>query len=222
MRAIVFANGQRPSGPLPPWVFTPGALILAADGGAAHCLAHGLAPDVVVGDFDSLPPAELASLAAAGTEVLRHPRRKDFTDLDLALQLAVERGAEEVLVLGAFGQRWDMTLANVLLGVAPHLAAARCGFVDGSQVLWPLRGPATLTITGRPGDTVSLIALCGDADGLTTAGLEWPLAGQTLVLGSTRGVSNVLVGDLATITLERGLLVCVHHRSSAADGEKLT
>ncbi len=220
MRAIVFANGRLPDIAAHPLVAKPGDLIIAADGGARNCRAHGLVPDVVVGDFDSLPEAELAALAAAGAEVVGHPARKDHTDLDLALQLAVARGADEVLVHGALGRRWDMTLANVLLGMAPHLAGARIGFVDERQVLWPLRGGSTLRLTGRRGDTVSLIPLCGDAQGVTTSGLEWPLTQDTLTYGTTRGVSNALTGDAATIALDQGLLLCVHTQSSAVEGEE--
>jgi thiamine pyrophosphokinase len=213
LRAIVFANGRPSDAGAPRVVAEPGDLIIAADGGAAGCRAQGLMPDVVVGDLDSLPAADLQRLAAGGVEIVGHPARKDHTDLDLALQLALERGADEVLVHGALGLRWDMTLANVLLGAAPHLAAARIGFVDGDQVLWPLRGGGRLGLAGQPGDTVSLIPLCGDAQGVTTSGLEWPLRQETLSCGTTRGVSNVLVGDSASVTLERGLLLCVHVRA---------
>jgi thiamine pyrophosphokinase len=212
MLAVVFANGQMPGAASLPLDLPPGALVIAADGGLRNCRARGLVPHVVVGDLDSLTEAELAEPAMAGAEVVRHPARKDHTDLDLALQLAAARGATEALVHGALGLRWDMTLANVLLAVAPHLHGLRVGLVDGAQTLWPLRGGQLLEMTGRPGDTLSLIPLGGDAVGVTTTGLAWPLAGDTLPFGTTRGVSNELVADHVTVRLDGGLLVCVHIR----------
>lgn len=212
MLAVVFANGQMPGLASLPLDLPTGALVIAADGGLRNCRAHGLVPHVVVGDLDSLTEAELAEPAMTGVEVVRHPARKDHTDLDLALQLAAERGATEALVHGALGLRWDMTLANVLLAVAPHLGKLRVGLVDGAQTLWPLRGGQALSLRGQPGDTVSLIPLGGDAVGVTTTGLAWPLGGDTLPFGSTRGVSNELVADHATVRLDGGLLVCVHIR----------
>ena len=72
-----------------------------------------------------------------------------------------------------------------------------------------IRGGETLKVYGRAGDTVSLIPLCGDAHGVTTEGLEYPLHSETLLFGATRGISNVLLGEMAAVTLEEGLLLCV-------------
>jgi thiamine pyrophosphokinase len=184
-------------------------VIIAADGGARHCRALGIAPTVVIGDFDSLTDEELAALEAAGTQVIRHPARKDSTDLELALQHAVSLGADEILVLGALGARWDQTLTNFLLPAAPGLERARIRLLDGSQEISLLRGGNSLELMGRPGDTVSLIPLGGNARDITTAGLEYPLERGTLHFGATRGVSNVLLGKQATVSLEEGLLLCI-------------
>jgi len=215
LRAIIFANGQLPEPGAGPVIVASGDLVIAADGGSHACRAWGLVPHAVVGDLDSLSTAEVAALAAAGAEIVSYPARKDFTDLDLALQYARDRGADEILVHGALGARWDQTLANMLLAVAPHLAGTRIGLVDGPQTLWPLRAGETLTLRGQPGDTVSLLPLAGDAVGVTTDGLDYPLRGETLAFGTTRGVSNVLVAEEATISLDQGALICVHIRQGA-------
>ena len=87
MRVIIFANGGFTE---PPELY-PDDLIIAADGGARHCRSLGLTPHLVVGDFDSLDATELAELQAAGSQVVRYARNKDFTDLELALQHARQR-----------------------------------------------------------------------------------------------------------------------------------
>jgi thiamine pyrophosphokinase len=213
LRAIVFANGTL-SDPAPARALIhPGDLLIAADGGSRHLQQIGLLPEVLIGDFDSLDEAELDRYRAAGVEIIRHPAHKDFTDLELALQYAQRRGAAEVLVLAALGARWDQTLANLLLPASPELDSCRIVLIDGPQEIRLARGGDTLQVHGRPGDTVSLIPLGGNALGVTTQNLEYPLRGETLVFGETRGVSNVLLGDQASLQLESGLLLCVviHH-----------
>ena len=81
--------------------------------------------------------------------------------------------------------------------------------VTGRQTLWVM-GPGEHVLDGTPGDTLSLIPLAGDARGVRTGALEYPLRGETLVMGAARGVSNVMQADRAQVALESGLLVVVH------------
>lgn len=205
MRAIIFANGGFTSPPAP----LPGDLLIAADGGARHCLDSGQIPAVVLGDFDSLDPRTLEQLSSAGSELIQYPIRKDFTDLELALQLAVRRGSQEILVLAALGGRWDQTLANLLLPAAAEMAGIHIRLLDGAQEIMLAHPGETLLIAGLPGDIVSLIPLTGDAHQITTHGLEYPLRAESLSFGSTRGISNVLLDESATIDLGQGLLMVI-------------
>ncbi|HSB88650.1 MAG TPA: thiamine diphosphokinase [Anaerolineales bacterium] len=214
MRAVVFANGvlHRPDFLLrhlraDDW-------IVAADGGARHCLALGLTPSLLIGDFDSLPETARRRLEAAGTPSLKFPEAKDQTDLELALTHVIRQGADEILVAGALGDRWDHSLANVVLGLSPTLASASLTFDDGATAILFLHSGQTRSVRGRPGELVSLIPLHGDARGIVTHGLHYPLAGETLAFGSTRGVSNVLEDDQATVSLGSGSLIVVHTRPS--------
>lgn len=209
MRAIVFVNGvlNHPETALS--LIRPDDLIIAADGGSRHTQALGIMPDILVGDMDSVDPRLLGTLEAAGREVLRYPTRKDFNDMELALKLAKERGAEEILVIAALGARWDHTLVNLLLPVEAGLSGLRISLIDGPQEILTVRGGHSLVIRGQPGDTVSLIPLGGDARGTLTQGLEYPLNEETLFFGSSRGVSNVLVEPEARVRLQEGVLLCV-------------
>ncbi len=205
MLALVFANGLfNPPDPLPAT-----DLLIAADGGALHCQSLGLTPDVVIGDFDSLSEDDLENLSAQGTRLIRYPTHKDATDLELAVRYAQEAGADAILILGGLGARWDQTLANLLLPALVDFKQTRIRFLDGRQEIGLLRGGETLTIQGRKGDTVSLVPVGGAAHNITTQGLEYPLHRENLLLGSTRGVSNVLLIEPASVSLEDGLLLCV-------------
>ncbi len=213
MRAVVFANGE-PNLP-GHWadLVAQARWVVAADGGGRHCLRYAVRPQVVIGDLDSLTPAEVERLQAQGARILRYPRRKDETDLELALLWAAQQGADEIAVLGGLGGRWDQTLANLLLVAHPRLQGVRLVFYDGEQRLCPVRGCATLE--GQPGDTVSLIPLAGPVEGVTTQGLEYALREGTLPFGVSLGVSNTLTAPRAQVCLRRGLLLCVVIPASA-------
>ncbi len=208
-RAVIFANGVLASQAAARAAISTGDIIIAADGGARYCRLLGLTPDYIIGDFDSLAAQELETFQADGSQVIRHPARKDYTDLELSVRHARLLGADEIIVLGALGARWDQTLANLLLPAADDFAGAQVRLLDGNQEVVLLRGGDRLTVYGAAGDTLSLIPLAGDAVGIRTTGLEYPLAGETLAFGSTRGISNTLLAESAAIELEAGLLLCV-------------
>lgn len=183
--------------------------LIAVDGGADHCLALGLVPDLIVGDLDSVTPGTHAHFRQVGVAFERHPARKDETDLELALEGAVQRGAERIILAGALGGRLDMTLANVLLLTAPGLRAVRIELWEPGRKTWLLRPPGE-EVSGEPGDTLSLLPLQGDAEGLVTEGLAYPLEDETLRFGRTRGLSNVFTGPVARVQVRSGLLLAVH------------
>ncbi len=203
LRAVIFANGNLNQPP----TLLPGDLVIAADGGAKHCLRFGIAPHTVIGDLDSLSPAEVDKLRSLGAEIVQYPTHKDFTDLELALQYAQQHGAAQVLLVGALGQRWDQTLANLLLPVL--LPDLEVRLQEDNQELFLVRPGTAAHLQGRPGTTVSLIPLIGDAHGVSTQGLAYPLRHETLRFGATRGVSNVMEAEQAQVSLRRGLLMCI-------------
>jgi thiamine pyrophosphokinase len=182
-------------------------LVVAADAGLAGAHALGLAVDLVVGDMDSVDPALLAAAERAGTEVQRHPAAKDATDLDLALDAARARGADRLVVVTGTGDRFDHALAVALSLAADRLAGAAVEAWIGPAHLWVVRD--RLAFGGQPGMLVSLIPAHGPARGVTTTGLQYPLHGEDLGAGTTRGVSNVLLGREATVALEEGTLLMI-------------
>ena len=208
-RAVVFANGELNEPESMLRLVRPDDYLIAADGGGKHCLALGLQPHLLIGDMDSLDPDIITQFQAAGSEVLRYPANKDFTDLELALLQAKERGAEEILVVAALGRRWDQTLANLLLPAGQTFKDVSIRLVDGCQEILLVRPGKRCEIHGQPGETLSLVPLLDNACGITTQGLEYPLKDEDLSFGSTRGISNVLLVEKPTITLREGLLVCV-------------
>jgi len=207
MRAIIVANGHVDQDERYGHLLRADDLVIAADGGTVLALQLGLEPQVVVGDMDSLPPNLRAELEAQGCQFIAHSPRKDETDTELAILYALQRGADEIVLLAAVGDRLDHTLANVFLLGLPELATVKASIVSGDGETWLLRGGGELQIEGSPGDTVTLLAVGQDAVGVSSEGLEWPLDGDTLRFGPARGVSNVMTSPVARVTLRQGLLL---------------
>jgi len=209
VRATIIAGGDAHEEDGRRWV-AGGGLIIGADGGAAQALAWGLVPDLVIGDLDSLSKADQARLEQLGCRFLVHPRSKDETDLELALTEAVAEGAREITILGALGGRLDHTLANLLLLTLPALEGVATRLVAGDLEVRLVRGGESVCLHGQPRDLVSLLPLGGEARGVTTAGLTWPLQAETLHFGYTRGISNEMTAAEACIGVAQGILLLVH------------
>jgi len=185
-------------------------LVIAADGGATTLDRIGRRPHRLVGDLDSTDPRLVERLAAAGTHVERHPADKDASDSELAIASAWAAGADEVVLLGASGGgRLDHGIANLLLLADPGLAGCEVRIVHGPTTVRVVRGGERMNLVGGVGDRVSLLPIGGDADGIRTEGLRWPLGGETLPMGRSRGLSNEVVSTPASVTLERGTLLVV-------------
>jgi thiamine pyrophosphokinase len=202
VRAVVVAHGEVDPGDV---AHVRGAdLIVAADGGSAHLEGWGIAPHVVVGDLDSLSPEARSRLA--GLPVERHPAEKDKTDTELAVERAFAAGADEVVVVGALGgPRADHAVANTLLLARD----GRIRLVLGPLSMRVVRGGERARIDRPEGEIVTLLAVSGDALGVTTEGLRYPLRSETLRLGSSRGVSNEVASPGASVTLASGSLLVI-------------
>lgn len=187
-------------------------VVVAADSGLHLAQELGLPVDVAVGDFDSAAPEAVADAERAGASIERHPADKDHTDLELALDAAVARGATRIVVLGVDGGRPDHALANLLLLGSEKYAGVAVETRSPSGRAVVVTDSATLP--GKAGDLVSLLPLGGTAHGVRTTGLRFALADDDLDPGTTRGVSNVIDTTPATVTVTGGALLAVLPRES--------
>lgn len=214
--AIVLAGGD-PVEPHLSTLLSGDAIVIAADSGLHQAELLGLHVDVVVGDFDSADPAAIERARIAGAVIEQHPAEKDATDLELALDAARDRGAGRITVVGGAGGRLDHLLANVALLASTRFADLEIDARPGEAYVAVVHGGrAPRSISGRAGSLVTLLPVGGDACGITTEGLQYPLHDATLRPGTSRGVSNVLIGNEASVVLDIGTLLAIQPEGSGS------
>jgi thiamine pyrophosphokinase len=213
LRALVSAGAPVQASHLVSEAISKADLVIAANGGAARLLQLGVTPHLLVGDMDSLTQPVRRELEAAGTEFIGHPPEKDKTDTHLALEVAFERGADHVDMLGLFGgDRLDHAIANSLLLAKEDFRDRSIRIVDGVNEASLCRG--TIEVQGHPGDYVTLIALTSAVTGIETSQLRYEVPHGRLTFGDSLGVSNELLAAKATVSLHDGVLLVVHHHRS--------
>ena len=181
----------------------PEDYVIAADGGVRHVEKLGLAPDLVLGDFDSL------GYVPAGAQV--HPVEKDDTDAMLAARQALEAGCREVILYGSLdGDRVDHTMAN--FQALQYLSERRCrGFLVGCRQIATAITNGSLVLPAYFEGYLSLFCLGKDATGVQIRGTKYTLQNASLSSGFPLGVSNQFIGEPSQISVEDGTLLLIWH-----------
>lgn len=182
--------------------------IIAADGGANLCARAGCIPHTLIGDLDSIEPQLLEQYRRQGVTIFQHPARKDATDLELALDLARADSAGVVDLFGATGGRWDMSLSNITLACQDKYRNIAIAIHDHSTHMQILHQGSHF-IDAAIGSTVSLLPIRGDVHGVSLEGFEYPLDKEDLHFGTSRGLSNVMGEERATIRFTCGVLAVI-------------
>ena len=181
----------------------PGDTVIAADAGLLHCRRAGIKPDLVVGDFDSMPPPEDATL-----DILRLPVEKDDTDTMMAVKLGLQRGCREFFIYGGTGgKRLDHTLANIqsLAYLCRH--GARGYMYDDDFVYTVLENGALDIEKAVDWGLVSIFSLGDRVENVTLEGLQYPLENGVVENSFPIGVSNHITAPSARISAGAGLLL---------------
>lgn len=174
--------------------------VIAVDAGYGHLEAVGRAPDLVVGDFDSL------GYVPKGVRTARFSPHKDSSDMELAVKRALSTRHDALYVFGGLGGRLDHTLANLqVLAAASEQGAEVCA-IDSDAAVFFLTGPDAFEAEARESGTVSVFALNDRVEGLFERGLEWELDDVELTSRSSLGLSNELVGEPVMIGVEKGTI----------------
>jgi thiamine pyrophosphokinase len=181
--------------------------IIACDGGMGHCKKAELIPDVIIGDYDSVKPEDKAYFDSLDIESYTYPTHKDMTDSEIGINLALDRGADEIYLMGLSGTRLDHTIANIQLLMLPLQKKVPAVIADKHNQI--RLTDSEIEISGTKGDTISLLPLTNEVCGITTTNLEYPLNNADIKLGSSLGVSNVMLCDKVMIKISSGILAVI-------------
>ncbi len=198
MRGVIICGGN--VGEYIKNYINPDDFVICADSGYDHAKSFGITPHIVIGDMDSTKYSDIAE------EKVLYPKRKDFTDSELAIMYAVEKNFESVLLFGMIGTRMDHSLANI--GMLSRLKNA--SLIDENNEIYFAEGEFSLN--GKPGDIISIIPFREDLLGVTTDGLDYPLENGTIKCGTSLGVSNIMTKSTCRITIEKGRALIIRSK----------
>lgn len=212
---VIVANGNIQEGFDADKIIPGDRFVIAVDGGLRNAEKIRLKPDEVVGDLDSLSEGKIEELESDGINTVVFPKEKDQNDLELALLRAADMDPEEIVILGALGKRFDHTLFNVMLLFHPSCRSCPVRIVDGFEVIIRADNP---TVLEEPeGTVVSLMPVTEKVTGITLEGFYYPLEKETLVIGSSHGLSNVITSPPGIIRFSKGRLLVIINREEDVD-----
>ncbi|MGF7047491.1 thiamine pyrophosphokinase [Paenibacillus sp. DS2015] len=185
--------------------------IIGADRGALFLIEHGLHPDISVGDFDSVTNEEKDKIRSMSGNILScDPIDKALTDTELAFEIALKEKPTQILIIGGTGTRLDHTLANIQMLKLSLEHHTSCMIMDANNCI---NITNSILEVNRIGYTyVSLLPLTLEVTGITLKGFEYPLTNATLTMGHSLGISNRLIADKATVSIQDGLLLVIQSK----------
>ncbi|MDJ0663754.1 MAG: thiamine diphosphokinase [Acidimicrobiia bacterium] len=208
-RALIIAGGN-PVKPVVLEQLDDPAFVIAADSGLDEAFRVGLEPDLVVGDMDSVSTDALQRAENRGITIERHPVAKDATDLELAIDAAAAAGYERATIIGGTGGRMAHTLANALLLLKER--SIDLDWRTSRATITAIREGGSNAYRRADGPLLSVLAV-GRPAKCESEGLRWQLTGRPLEPGSTRGISNEIVTDVARVSVMGGQVLTVHERN---------
>lgn len=207
MRAVIVSGGSMTKPEMIRKYIDKGSILIACDSGLNYIYTAGLVPDLILGDFDSVDTKVLEYYRTMGRETLVFPVRKDSTDTELGIFAAEDKGADDIVLLAATGNRLDHTIANIQILVPLLKKGIRARLIDEHNIAELISD--RLTINNKKGSYISLLPLTERVKGITTEGLDYPLENADIDMGTSLTVSNVIISDRAQVSVKSGILLSI-------------
>ncbi len=187
------------------------AVVYAVDGGLTVAEEAGVVPDYLIGDFDTADESLVAKYEERCITI-RHQPEKDATDTELAIDVALEQGAETILLLGATGTRMDHTMANIHM-LYHVLLRGKQAFIVNENNRISLHEKSFIKKRDELfGTYLSFLPFFGETTGVTLKGVKYPLDGKTLMAGTSLGISNEVTEDTVEVSFVSGYLLMIEAR----------
>ncbi len=178
--------------------------VICADGGLEKADKLNLKPDLILGDFDSVNPDILENYKRQEIETVTFPPEKDYTDMELALEYAVQKGFKHIVLICASGTRLDHTLANIQLLEKYHGRGIDTEIIDNNNHIRIISDNTDTKIKYKKDYFVSLVPVTETIEGLTLEGFKYPLDNVTVKRGTAFLISNEIIENEGRIILKKG------------------
>lgn len=195
MKILIVANGT-----IKNWPKLEIDRVIAADGGADHCIKFDVEPYRVVGDLDSISKRAKKKFK----DIIIQNMDQNFTDLQKAIRIAQSLKPSEVTVIGAIGHRLDHTIGNII--ALDNVDNSK--IIDEHNEIYLIKD--NIELTGKKGDIVSIIAIT-DVTGLTYEGLKWKVKNKNVSSGWS-GTCNEMKNNHCKISLKGGKIIVIKAR----------
>lgn len=179
-------------------------MVIAADSGLHNAKSLSFEPDMLVGDFDSLGRENVPH----GIKLAEFPAEKDFTDTQAAVEIALENGAGEIIIVGGLDGRLDHTLSNMAILRFLFEKRVRAHITDGRNRIRYIKNTNEI-IVRSPYKYLSVIADDEVAKGVDIEGCKYPLKNARLSRNHQFAVSNEIVGNCALVSVKKGGLFII-------------
>ena len=180
--------------------------IICADGGYLFAEAENVNPDIIIGDFDSMPKP-----VVPGCKIIELPSMKDDTDTMSCVRYATSICCDEIIIVGGIGGRLDHSLANIQAVAFIHNYGIKCTLTNGNNIIFMLENDK-VTLQRKDGWTLSLLAYSRQCKGVCISGVKYPLKNAILNNAFPLGVSNEIVEDSANISVNEGQLLVIQSK----------
>ncbi|MBN2898266.1 MAG: thiamine diphosphokinase [Clostridia bacterium] len=207
---VIVANGRMDNPSQFKEIVEGADIVIGADGGLKHLEKMGVAPTVMMGDFDSIESIERYQEIFPGVPVKTFEVRKDYTDSELAVREAIKYNPKKITLLSVMGNRMDHTLANVMLLKLIYDAGIEGVVIDECNAIRYTEHE--LEIEAVVGTNFSIVPVSDVVTGINLYGFDYPLMDATLTLGSTTGISNVFMNTVGRVSIESGRILVVQSR----------
>ncbi|MED4226039.1 thiamine diphosphokinase [Neobacillus cucumis] len=187
------------------------AIWVGVDRGVFHLINRNITPAMAFGDFDSVSEEELSVIEHQVSGIRKYKPEKDETDLELALNWALDQNPTCIRLFGATGGRLDHLFANVQLLISPIRAnnPVDVYLIDQKNIIF-LKEAGHYTIEKIPSKKyISFVPLTLEVTDLTLEGFKFPLKNRHITLGSTLCISNELINDYGTFSFSKGILIVI-------------
>ena len=207
MKVLIVSGGERPEIDLLKEKAVSSSMVIAADRGAEYCLKAGILPDMVVGDLDSLPAGIQEELVSNNIKIHKFDCKKDMSDTQIAVDMAVEKGADEIEIIAGIGSRFDHSLANVYLLYRSLRQGVKARIISRIHEIFLIENQCV--IKNEAGSLISFLPLGHSANGITLKGFEYEIDNTDMDMSFPIGISNIIVSDSAEVIISRGILIAI-------------